>query len=146
MDLYESGSGSQVHDYNGGIQPSGLFWLVPIHADAFTVSHDGRRATLAASHLPVIDSFQFGGPVMVPAEVTFRITWEAVGASRLRGKGSTVPPTDPAAFLGRFARARSTASFQGSALGFSFRSETATTDRGYSLMGIERNGVALGSS
>lgn len=94
--------------------------------------------------MPVVDSFQFGGPVMVPAEVSYRITWEAVGRPLRRGKGSTVPPTDPAAFLGRFARARSTASFEGSALGFSFCSETATTDGGYALMGPERNGEALG--
>jgi hypothetical protein len=120
-----------------------LFWLVPIGRDAFRVSHDGRRATLEARNLPVVDSFQFGGPFMVPAEVSFHITWEATGAPQLRGKGATVPPTDPAAFLGRFARARSKASFQGSALGFSFRSESATTDGGYASMGPERNGEAL---
>jgi hypothetical protein len=134
-----------VHDYNGGVQPSGLFWLVPLHRDAFSVSRDGRRATLEVRHESVIDSFQFGGPTMVPAAVSFSITWEAVGDRRRRGEGSDVPPTDPAAFLGRFARARSTASFRGSALGFSFRSDTATTDRGYALMGPERNGVFLGS-
>ena len=109
------------------------------------MSHDGRRATLEARHLPVIDSFQFGGPVTVPAQVSFRITWEAIGAPRRRGKDSTVPPTDPAAFVGRFARARSTAFIQGSALGFSFRSQRATTDRGYALMGPERNGDAIGA-
>jgi hypothetical protein len=114
--------------------------LVPIHCDAFDVSDDGCRATLEARNLPVIDSFQFGGPSMVPAAVSFSITWEAIGDRQRRGKGSTVPPTDPAAFVGHFARARSTASFTGSALGFSFRSHGATTHRGYALMGPERNG------
>jgi hypothetical protein len=135
-----------VHDYNGGVQPSGLFWLVDLHHGAFHVSDDGRRATLHSRHLSVIDSFQFGGTTMVPATVSFRITWEAVGERRRRGEGSTVPPTDPAAFLGRFARARSTAHFSGSALGFHFRSHMATTDAGYALMGHERNGVFLSSS
>jgi len=143
VDLYEPGSGSQVHDYNGGVQPSGLFWLVPVGPDDFSVSGDGREATLVARDLPVIDSFQFGGPDMVPASVSFTITWEAVGKRRLRGKGSTVPPTDPAAFLGHFARARSRARFSGSALGFSFRSGEATTDDGYAEMGTERNGLFL---
>lgn len=117
--------------------------MVQLDDDAFRVSHDGRRASLRASHVPVIDSFQFGGPVQVPGEVSYHITWEAIGAAQSRGKGTTVPPTDPAAFLGRFAPARSTASFHGSTLGFSFRSETATTDRTYALMGTERNGAAL---
>ena len=143
MDLYEPGSGSQVHDYNGGVQPSGLFWLVQVGPDDFSVSDDGKEATLVARDLPVIDSFQFGGPDMVPASVSFTITWEAVGRRRLRGKGRTVPPTDPAAFLGRFARARSRARFSGSALGFSFRSDEATTDLGYAEMGPERNGLFL---
>jgi hypothetical protein len=67
-----------VHDYNGGIQPSGLF-----------------------------------------------------------------PPTDPAAFLGNIATAGSTGVFSGSQLGFSFRSTSATTDRGYAQLGRERNGSFL---
>jgi hypothetical protein len=132
-----------VHDNNGGIQPSGLFWVVPIDQHAFKVSHDGRRATLEARDLSVIDSFQFGGPNMVPATVSFTVKWEAIGDRHSRGLGSTVPPGDPAAFLGRFARARSTASFSGSELGFSFKSNAANTDRGYGEMGPERNGVFL---
>ncbi len=132
-----------MHDYNGGIQPSGLFWLVPIDDDAFRVSDDGRRATLKARDVPVIDSFQFGGPSMVPAAVSFTVTWEAAGERQRRGEGSSVPPRNPAAFLGRFARARSTASFSGSALGFGFESHQATTGRGYALMGSERNGHFL---
>lgn len=134
-----------MHDYNGGIQPSGLFWLVPLHHGAVRVSEDGRRATLEARDLPVVDSFQFGATDAVPAAVTFSITWEAVGERQRRGRGRAVPPDDPAAFLGRFARARSTASFSGSAFGFSFRSRRATTDRGWAQMGYERNGQFLRS-
>src|SRR6266508_1712606 len=43
------GSPVQVHDYNGGIQPSGLFWVVELPGDAFQVNHVGQRATLEAS-------------------------------------------------------------------------------------------------
>jgi hypothetical protein len=132
-----------VHDYNGGVQPSGLFWVVPITQDAFKVSHDGRRAVLEAHDVSVIDSFQFGGPNMVPATVSFTVKWEAIEHRQPRGQGSTVPPTDPAAFLGRIARARSTGSFRGSELGFSFKSHAANTRRGYALMGAERNGAFL---
>jgi hypothetical protein len=92
----------------------------------------------------VLDSFQFGGPITVPATVNLHVTWEATAERVPRGKGTTVPPTDPAAFLGRFAPARSTASFSGSELGFSFRSNPGvSTDRGYAEMGTERNGSFL---
>jgi hypothetical protein len=53
-----------------------------------------------------------------------------------------VPPTDPAAFLGSFATARSTGIFSGSEVGFSFTGR-GDTDRGYAQFGPERNGVFL---
>jgi hypothetical protein len=118
--------------------------VVQLPEDAFRVSHDGRRATMKADNLPVIDSFQFGGPVSVPAAVNLNVTWQATGPRQTRGRGSAVPPTDPAAFLGSLAPARSTASFSGVELGFSFRSDPgASTDRGYAEMGTERNGRFL---
>ena len=56
MDLFEPGSGSQVHDNNGGVLASGLFWTLP--ADELRVSEDGRRAVLHIENIGVIDSFQ----------------------------------------------------------------------------------------
>ena len=92
----------------------------------------------------MIDGFQFGGPLTVPATVDLDITWEATGESQPRGRGLQVPPTDKAAFLASFAPARSTASFSGSALGFSFRSNpTPNTDKSFAQMGTSRNGAFL---
>jgi hypothetical protein len=116
--------------------------VVELPRDAFTVSHDGRRASLEATDVCVLDSFQFGGPVNVPATVSFKIRWEASGPRERRGKGSDVPPTDPAAFLGRFAFARSTGSFSGSQVGFSFTGRGDTDDT-FAELGPERNGVFL---
>jgi hypothetical protein len=108
------------------------------------VSHDGRRATLEAEDVCVVDSFQFLGPNNVAAKVSFKVRWEATGPAVRRGRGSEVPPTDPAAFLGRIAPARSTGSFSGSQVGFSFKSDRRVgTGDGYALMGRERNGVFL---
>jgi hypothetical protein len=132
-----------VHDYNGGVQPSGLFWVVQVGRDDLWVDRDGRRATLEVRERAVIDSFQFGGASPVPATVSFSVRWEATGPAETRGKGTAVPADDEAAFLGRLARARSTGFFKGSQLGFSFRSDSATTDRGYAEMGRERNGTFL---
>jgi hypothetical protein len=116
--------------------------VVELAGDAFKVSDDGRRATLEAKDVCVLDSFTFGGPVNVPASVSFKVRWEATGRRERRGSGATVPATDPAAFLGRFATARSTGSFSGSEVGFSF-SGRGGTDGGYAQLGPERNGVFL---
>ena len=90
----------------------------------------------------VLDSFQFGGALTVPASVSFKIRWEATGRRERRGSGLDVPPTDPAAFLGRFATARSTGTFSGSEVGFSFQGR-AGTEGGYAQLGSERNGAFL---
>ncbi len=94
--------------------------------------------------MAVLDSFQFFGPANVAATVSFEVRWEATGGREVRGGGTAVPPTDPAAFLGHFAPALSTASFSGFELGFSFRSDPgASSERGYAQFGPERNGVFL---
>jgi hypothetical protein len=144
VDLFVPGSGAQVHDFNGGILASGLFWTLPADDDALRISHDGRRAVLDLEDFQVIDSFQFLGPNQMPATVSLHVEWRATGPFVDRGKGNTVPATDPAAFLGRFAAARSTAAFTGSEFGFSFRSDPGvSTDRTFAEIGRERNGALL---
>jgi hypothetical protein len=144
IDLFELGSGSQVHDYNGGIPQSGLFWTVELPDGAFHMSRDGRRALLAAKDVPVIDTFQFAGTFLVPATVSFLIKWEATGPQKKLGSGKAVGPKNPAAFRGTFAPARSTGRFSGAELGFSFVSKPgASSERGYAEIGTERNGVFL---
>jgi hypothetical protein len=92
----------------------------------------------------VLDSFTFGGANQTPATVSLRVEWRAVEPPpQPRRRGSAVAPTDPAAFTGDFAAARSTAWFSGSELGFAFRSEEAGTDRGFAQLGRERNGALL---
>jgi hypothetical protein len=140
----------QLHDFNGGILASGLFWTVPAERHDLWVSRDGRRAVLEMRDVPVIDSFQFFSPNQIAAEVSFRIEWRASGPFVQRGSGDPDPPTDIAAFLGDIAPARSTASCSGEEWGFSFRSNQATTElpgplRGYAQMGHTRNGVFLES-
>ena len=124
---------------------SGLFWTVELPEGAFRMSRDGRRALLAAKDVPVIDTFQFANPFLVPATVSFRVEWEATGPPEELGSGNAVPPTDPAAFLGTFAPARSTGRFSGAELGFSFVSKPGASSEqsGYAEIGTERNGVFL---
>ena len=58
MDLYEPSSGAHVHDLNGGILQSGLFWTLPVDHDALHISDDGREAVLDVDDLQVTDTFQ----------------------------------------------------------------------------------------
>jgi hypothetical protein len=144
VDLFEPGSGSQVHDFNGGVLASGLFWTLPLDDDALRISSDGRRAVLDAEDVQVIDSFQAGSGLGTPATMSLHVEWRATGPVTDRGKGSAVAPTDPAAFLGRLAVAESTAAFSGSELGFSFRSDGGVSTHGtFAEMGRERNGSFL---
>jgi hypothetical protein len=108
------------------------------------MSRNGKRASLRARDVPVIDTFQFSNPFLVPSTVSFNVDWEATGEREEVGAGATVPATDKAAFLGKLAPARSTGWFGGAELGFVFGSKPgASTDRGYAQFGTERNGVFL---
>ncbi|MGH3040570.1 MAG: dihydrofolate reductase family protein [Gaiellaceae bacterium] len=56
--------------------------------------------------------------------------------------GSSVPPTDPAAFLGTFRTARAKGTFAGIELGYAFKTQgLATSDLGSAELGFEQNGV-----
>jgi hypothetical protein len=134
---------TQVHDNNGGIPASGLFWTVPAHERDLQISRDGRRAVLDLRDVAVIDSFQFFSPNQVPATVTLHVEWRAIGPFTSRGSGAGVPGTDMRAFRGDIAPARSVGSFSGAEWGFAFTSDPATTDRGYAQMGRTRNGTFL---
>lgn len=145
MDLYVPSSGAHVHDFNGGILASGLLWTLPVEELRF--SHDGREAVLAVDNQGVIDSFAFGNPAFLegtPGVVSLRVKWRATQPPKDRGKDKTVGPDDPAAFLGRFAVAESTAEITGSEFGFSFRSDPGvSTARTFAEIGRERNGSFL---
>jgi hypothetical protein len=92
----------------------------------------------------MIDTFQLFGPRDTPVVLDITMEWNALDDPVNLGSGNTVPPTDAAAFLGSFARARSTAHFSARQLGFSFRSDPGvSSDLGYAEIGRERNGVFL---
>jgi hypothetical protein len=134
-----------MHDFNGGILPSGLFWTLDVGKAAIEFRMNKRRATLHVRNLPVIDTFQFFGESDTPALVDFRVQWEAVGPALPQGMGAGVDPTDPRAFLGEIAEAVSTGSFSGEEIGFEFESNrgASTAPRGYAQLGTQRNGVFL---
>jgi len=106
---------------------------------------NSQRGVLHVRNLPVIDTFQFAGPSDTPALVDFRVEWHATGPAVPVGLGTSVPPTDPKAFLGEIAPAVSTISFSAEEIGFRFESDgrASTSPRGYAQIGTERNGAFL---
>jgi hypothetical protein len=129
----------QLHDFNGGIQPSGLFWVVQVPDDALEI--EGHTAELNVEHASVIDDFQFLAPGAVPATVSIHMKWTASGDVHHHEPGSS-GSTDPTNFDGDFRTATATGTFSGSELGFSFTG-SASSETTFAEMGHERNGVFL---
>ncbi len=138
MDLFEPGTGSKVHDYTGGILASGLVWTVPIADDTIVVSRGGKQLDVDVRDVPVMDAT----PVVLPATVSFRMTWRGKGVARRLGRGNAVGPTDPAAFLGRFLRAHATGTFSGTTGAFTFQSSPQRLARSvFAELGTEQTGL-----
>jgi hypothetical protein len=140
----------QLHDLNGGIQPSGLFWIVQVPDDALKI--EGLTVTLHVENASVIDDFSFLRPGGVPATVSFDMTWTAIGEV-MHFRPQSTDPTDPANFAAEFRLARMTGSFSGSEAGFSFTGTgtaegiaTGNPDGSFAEMGTEQNGFFLGSN
>ena len=81
--------GDQVHDFEPGIRPSGLFWTIPITPSAITVNRITGTATLKATNLAVPDYGNFFNaispapdPAPVPSHVSFEVTWAGHGEVR----------------------------------------------------------------
>ena len=129
----------QLHDLNGGIQPSGLFWIVQVPDDALEI--EGQTAELNVEHASVIDDFQFFAPGGVPGTVSIHMKWTASGDVHHHEPGSS-DPTDPTNFEGEFRPATATGTFSGSELGFSFTA-SASSESTFAEMGDERNGMFL---
>ena len=143
MDLFEPSSGSQVHDNNAGILPSGLFWTAGLAKGSVKFSAD-RRKLKASVDAAAIDTFVILGPNATPSEVRYNVELTAIGDRVRRGKGKTVPPTDPGAFIGGFFDARGVGHYSGKEIGFAFETNGAvTTEVTWAELGDERNGVFL---
>ena len=141
MDLFEPGSDSRIHDFTGGILPSGLFWTVPLPDESVIVSPDGKRLDVDVRDVAVIDTTRQGD---IPAVVSFQITWKGRGKARTLGRGTAVEPTHAAAFLGQFFRARARGTFSGAAGDFTFQSSLKRRARSvWAELGVQQNGALL---
>ena len=131
----------QLHDFFGGIQPSGLWWIVQVPDDALEIGDD--TAELNVEHASVLDDFQFLAPSAIPATVSLHMKWTATGALEHFVPQSS-DPADPTNFAADFRPAVATVTFSGSELGFSFTGN-ASSEGVFAEFGHEQNGLFLKS-
>ena len=123
-----------MHDFTGGITPTGLVWTVRLSDDSVSLDASGNVLTVDARDVAVVDARQDGD---VDARVTLQMTWRGSGRRRRTVKSS--------AFVGDFfRRARARAVFAASEDGFAFASDARKRLRTtFAELGTERNGVFL---
>jgi len=74
----------QVHDFNPGIEKSGLFWTIPVSPDALEAVPHAGRARMRVENLEVPDYHDFLNAVSKhaksqPGHATFDVRWAGGG-------------------------------------------------------------------
>jgi hypothetical protein len=130
---------SQVHDFNPGIQPSGLFWTTPINRGSVRVDLEDGIASLRLANQDVED---YGNVVNAlkdgpskPASLSLHASWSNQAGDDLfvtirNGKQR---------FRGEYIRNTATLVWSASESGFAFQSDPLASD--FAEVGHERNGV-----
>ena len=78
----------QHHDWEPGIEDSGLFWTIPIGNGAIDVDPDTGKARLRGESVKVTDYHDFfnavlgGGPTPLPSRVSYDVRWAGGGAKQ----------------------------------------------------------------
>jgi hypothetical protein len=137
-----------VHDFDPGITPypGGLFWTVPLTADALTVEFGAGRASMNVSNLALNDFFnipnalfRFQDPVSMAAAVSFDIIW----SGPITNSSSVDDPSK--GFSGDFVLNQATMTWSASnALGLAFTSNPSGTTSAFAQLGHMQNGVFSG--
>ena|SRR6516225_5662817 len=141
MDLFDGqvDLDHQVHDYNPGITPSGLFWVTHVDDDTVDVNMHASRASMEVEDLEISD---FGnllhslrGDASQPARVSYQMRWQNVlRRVNLRDKEN--------GFEGQFLETEAFVEWTASQEGFEFESDPLETSESvFAVFGQERNGV-----
>ena len=138
------GGDEQIHDFNPGITPNGLFWTVFAPCESVQFDLKAGTASLHVRHLPMKDYFTLenalvgGGRPPKRAVVSFKVVWQATG-ERMRFDNAAQQ------FRGVFRLASAQMEWSARTDDFTFQSaplETSTTDA--AELGWERNGSFYG--
>ena len=136
---------TQVHDFNPGITPNGVFWIVEVPDDAVKISPDGETLTIHLENVPVVDQGSFpAGTGTTPATVSFDITYAKSGAPR-HVRPISRDPLSPFNWAGKMWMATNSGTFSVAYNDKSFSAQgTFSSDflpaGNFGEMGTERNG------
>jgi hypothetical protein len=134
---------NQLHDFNPGIAPNGLFWTIPIPDEALEIR--GHQAHLHLNRVRVEDNFTFLGPGHVPAWVSLDVKWVQSTAPARHLKPGSDDPMDPTRVEALFHDATATGYFSVDAPAENFHLVRAfgSSQGIFAEMGYEKNGAFL---
>ena len=135
-----------MHDFNGGIRPSGLFWVVQVPDDAVKITED--TVTISLMNVAVVDQIAFPGNIFLgstgsPATLSLNMTFKKNGPPRVV-RPTSASPISPFSWAGEMSDATYHGTFS---VAYNDGKFSATGDFGstaseqiFAEMGKERNG------
>jgi len=134
----------QQHDWEPGIEDSGLFWTIPIGDGAVDVDPSSGEARFRGQSVKVTDYHDFfnavgivNGPTPLPSRVSYDVRWSGTGASQAIRDATF-------GFVGDYVPSKASISFvamddHGTVI---YRSDPdGQSNVGQPAVGTERNGV-----
>jgi hypothetical protein len=131
---------NQIHDYEPGIAPNGVFWTIAVPDDSVDVKPGAGRARFAMKDFAIRDYHEFVNSLLPdgpwePATVSFDVRWHDI-----QSRYNTSQPSW--GYAGEFVVTKASIEWSSEQEGFSFQSDPASTSvTDYAIVGHERNGV-----
>lgn len=129
---------NQIHDFHPPIDPSGLYWVVPVPAGGFDVSADGKTFALQMKDIAIVDQPHWPAldSVATPAHMSFKMVWKSTGEPV-----TYVDPAKQFRFTGTRGTCQMEAQVEVPSIGFSWKSDPLETSHAdVAVMGDEVNG------
>jgi len=130
---------NQIHDFNPGIAPSGLFWTIRIPDESVEIDLDNATASMKLSDVELRDFFSIPNSFMrgssVPGDISLHMRWSGVQQRvHLHDEQNT--------FDAHVIEDTATMSWSARTQGFKFVSDPAITSTTvFAEIGREQNGV-----
>ena len=128
-----------MHDFNPGIAPNGLFWILQIPDDSVVVNDD--TITIHVKDLVVADEIAFPGTTRTPATLSLDITYTKSGEPR-RVRPTSDDPLSGLTWAGKMSPATNSGTFTVAYNDGTFSAQGSFSSSGkFGEMGTERNGT-----
>ena len=132
-----------MHDFNGGIGPNGLFWIVQVPDDAVVKTRD--TLTISLTNVAVVDQISFPGNIFLgstghPATLTLNMTFQKHGRPRIV-RATSASPISPHSWAGEMSDATYSGTFSVAYNDHTFSAKGSFgSTQIFAEMGTERNG------